>query len=109
MTPNQRMMLMSYQSFRRSPPTVPGLIVRFLPVWLLLFIVCGAIVVLGVVRNLHVGTGLGVGLFVGIVARDIGFAIRTASGWPVVNAIINWELVEKLLSHDVTPSQQSRP
>ncbi|HEX5103022.1 MAG TPA: hypothetical protein VFV87_04385 [Pirellulaceae bacterium] len=102
MTKAQRKMLTAYKAFRDSPPTVLTLLPRFLRPWLLLTVVCGVLVALGVVNGFLFVPRLAVGLLVGCVARDIGWSLKTVSGWPTTREVINWDRVEQLLSQDPT-------
>ena len=98
MTQSQRRMLMAYRTVRDSPPTVATFLPRLMRPWLLLAVVCGVLVALGVASGFQFVPGLALGLFVGCVARDISWSLKTAQIWPTTREIINWDRVDQLLS-----------
>jgi hypothetical protein len=57
--------------------------------WILLLMVCVALVGLELANDIQLVTGLGIGLSRGSCARDIGYCPKT-----VTNEIIHWDRVE---------------
>src|SRR5688500_4055458 len=98
LTKRQVELLESLPRYLAKPPTFPGAIVRHLPSWLLI-----AVIVLGL-GALSLGTSwplifwMLLGMWIGCVSRDVGYARKVSERWVIFKEVIAWERVEELLT-----------
>ena len=86
-----------YSRYRQTPPSVIRLLLKptSLPGVLLVGILGVAILV---ALQLPIGWPLlYAGIFIGAAARDLGFAMKAAKAWPVLNQLLDWTKIEEIV------------
>ena len=98
MTPLQRRNFQLYVQYRGRRMTIAGLLWANRHIYLLLFLVFGAFAAaidfaLGPSAAKSVGVAFAV-----LVLRDIGFYRRSVMLWPALEQVLDWSLVERMIT-----------
>ena len=98
LTAFQKRLLTQYQSFFHHPPSLARLAVLTARSHILMLLVFAAAVTLCFSIDIAAVGYIMIGVFVGAICRDLGQFIKVTRAWPVLRRIINWDLLNSLLS-----------
>lgn len=87
-----------YKKWQESPPTLWQLIAQNIFRYLLLFLLVVLLNIVAPAGGLDPLRWIAIGLFVGVLLRDIGLFLRSIRLWPLTSAILNWQRIDELLN-----------
>lgn len=86
----------TYSQWRRRPPTVAQLLLK--PPFFRMPLVGGVGVALLVALGLPIAWPMFLlGIVVGAVCRDLGYAIRAIRYWPATSQLLDWKKIEEIV------------
>ena len=98
LTKAQKQSLAFYARYRTLPPTFWFLISRNLVRYLILFVLILFLVVIAPYTFIEPIRWVAIGVFFGVILRDIGLFWRAVNIWPMTAAVLDWERVDQLLA-----------
>ena len=97
LTPAQRRNLRLYRHYRATPPTFWFLVRQNWRRYVLMMAGLLVIALLGPAGNTISLTWVALGLFAGVLLRDIGNFLLFINVWPATAAVLDWAELERLL------------
>ena len=98
LTNAQRSNLELYVAYRFNPPTFWSLFSKNLIRYLVIAGLIVLLALLGLIAGTETFTLFAMGLFIGILFRDIGLFLRFLRVWPATAAVLDWPRLEALLA-----------
>lgn len=97
----RRLLAQSYQTWRKTPPRLGSLLRKYLVLWLVLAVLC--LLMVGIVSlldrsHLRWLLPLVLGVMLGVILRDVGWARRFVATWPWLQDLLDWQAVERTAS-----------
>jgi mycoredoxin len=110
----------AYLAWREIPPRLMSLLRKYVVLWtvLAILVLIGVAIAHIFIDQFDIGwfAPLALGLVVGAIARDIGWAHKFVMAWPFLKRLLDWQAVERsALStgkpsvNETTPAPKSRP
>jgi hypothetical protein len=98
LTKAQERTLELYLKWRSSPPTFWFLISQNLIRYLIHLVLVIFLVLLAPLTGEPWIGWIAIGLFLGVLLRDIGLFQRSVRLWPMTSAVLDWERIDELLA-----------